>query len=152
MGSDTMSGAQPLTEIWFIGAPFQPHSFWGTLNQKMPNKLIGQISSCGERFKRKRRVFFKMRAWKDERAQRRIWPLQQVGCQQPLQEQQLDYRTVAEHCLDGQLELPPVTVTGGGGILGKEPQTFCGIPSYGNEQLRTENVDLQLLHLLRRRA
>ena len=57
MGSDTMSGAQPLTEIWFIGTPFQPHSFRGTLNQKMPNKFIGQISSCGERFKREKSIF-----------------------------------------------------------------------------------------------
>ena len=74
MGSDTMSGAQPLTKIWFIGAPFQPHSFWGTLNQKMPNKFIGQISSCGERFKRKRRAFLKMRAWEDESTKENLAP------------------------------------------------------------------------------
>lgn len=49
--------SQPLTKIGFVGAPFQPHSLRGTLDQKVPNEFIGQISRCGERLKRKKREF-----------------------------------------------------------------------------------------------
>lgn len=46
---------QPLTEIGFVGAPFQPHSLRGTLDQKVPNEFIGQIPRCSERLKRKKK-------------------------------------------------------------------------------------------------
>ena len=48
---------RPLTEIGLVGAAFQPHSLRGTLDQKVPHKLVGQISRCGKRFKRKKREF-----------------------------------------------------------------------------------------------
>lgn len=39
---------QPLTEIGLVGAPFQPHSLWGTLDQEVPHKFVGQVACCGE--------------------------------------------------------------------------------------------------------
>lgn len=44
----------PLTEVRLIRAAFQPHALRGALDEKVPDQLIGQVSSCGERFKTKK--------------------------------------------------------------------------------------------------
>lgn len=65
-----------LTEVGLVGAAFQPYSFGGALDQEVPDELIGQVSTWGQKSGEKKDKMKTAQGW-EERERGREEPCSQ---------------------------------------------------------------------------